>query len=442
MIQIPSIEQFAEKSCDPFHYLPLELAEKIFHMLSIHNRLTCLYVCKSWNTLLQSSHSLWKILDLSDARRYVPMDGLKAYLKRSNYSLNLAEFQLNSFVDSGRIEYIIENCKCLKELKVYGRDWRGNMMFNSLSSAKQIMLLYISNRIHMSLSVVISTLKRCQDTVVDVTFGNLDRTILNISDWPRLHKLRSLSLGEFDEGYLNGDDEAVIDLDGLVQATPNLITVIIKHLRVKDNVKVYDFRLWKQLQRLEFFNNRLIHFPKLPKTLKHLRFDGNYALSIPESQEMELTQLPLLETFSCQSTSINPRGLFAVTKSCIEANNLKILHLGNRTYNLGNHIILPVWMEYPSCISVEELSLAWMDLDDAGIFRILKLYPKLERIILSGNNITELTLQTLAGKKSIKSIVIDNCYDIDPNLIEEIRHKGIEISWRFASDAFDEDIVL
>lgn len=164
--------------------------------------------------MLQSLHSLWKILDLSDSRRYVPLDGLQAYLKRSNYSLNLAEIQLNSFVDNGRLEYIIENCKCLKELKIHGRDWRGDMMFNSLSSAKQIMLLYISYQIPMSLSVVISTLKRCQDTIVDVTFGNLDKKLLNTLEWPNLHNLKSLCLGESDDGFVyNGDiEEAVIDL--------------------------------------------------------------------------------------------------------------------------------------------------------------------------------------------------------------------------------------
>lgn len=210
-------------------------------------------------------------------------------------------------------------------------------------------------------------------------------------------------------------------------------------MKVKYKDKVYDLSLWKHLQRLEFVNNKLKRFPKLPQTLRHLRFDGNYALSIPESQLKELTQLPLLELFSCQSTSINPRGLFAVTKSCIEANNLKTLHLGNRTYDLGNHI-LPVWLEYPSSISVKELSLAWMELDDEGIFRILILYPKLERIILSGNNITESTLQTLAGKKTIKSIVIDNCYEIDPDAIKEINDRGIKISQKFVEDVHDDEI--
>ncbi|KAI6249594.1 hypothetical protein HI914_01124 [Erysiphe necator] len=439
MSPVPRFRLLTVKSYDPFYHLPLELAEKICLMLNIQDRVSCLYVCKSWNIMLESLNSLWKILDLSHSHGYVPLYGLQAYLKRSNYLLNYAEIDLNSFVDNGRLEYIIQNCICLKELKVYGRAWRGNMMFNSLSSAKKIMKLHIFDHIPMSLSFMISILKRCQDTLVDVRFGNMDQKLLNNSEWPRLHNLKSLSLGE-SSGFISRDNEgAIIDLGGLVQAAPNLTTVIIRHFKVKTKDEVYDLRLWKQLQRLELVNTKLERFPQLPQTLRYLSFDGNYALSIPHSHEKDLTQLPLLESFSCQATSINPRGLFAVTKSCIEANNLKTLHLGSRIYDLGTHI-LPVWMEYPPSISVEELSLAWMELDDAGIFRILILYPKLERVILSGNRITELTLQTLAGKRSIKSIVIDECYDIDPAAIEEVKKKGIEISHKFMVDLLDEEI--
>ncbi|POS88010.1 hypothetical protein EPUL_000388 [Erysiphe pulchra] len=437
MIQIPSSGHLVEKSHDPFRYLPLELAERILRMLSIYDRLTCISVCKGWKIMLQSLHSLWKILDLSYSRQNVPRAGLQAYLERSNYSLKLAKIKLNRLVDNGSLEFIIENCKCLNELRVWGFDWRGDdVIFSSLSSAKQITLLHVCDQISVSLDVIISILERCQDTLVDVTFGKVTKSVLCTSSWPKLRNLKSLSLGAFDEGFITDDNEenkeVLNDLDDLVQATPNLRIVTLKHLRVKDQDKVCDFRLWKHLQVLELVNNKLKRFPKLPPTLRHLSFSGNYSLSIPESEEKEVTQLPLLGSFSCQTTSIKPRGIFAVIKSCIEANNLKILHIGNPTYDFGNHI-LPAFLEYPPFSSVEELSLSWMDLDDASILAILMLYPKLRKVILSGNRITNITLQTLAKKESIKSIVIDECYNVDPDEVEDIKVRGIEISHVFAA---------
>lgn len=407
---------------DPFQFLPLEIAHLICKRLELGDLCNCLIVSKGWKSLLESIRSLWTTLDTTNIHNPVPIKSLKTYLRRSNYTLNRAIINLKLSADRGRLQYILEKCKFLKELEVRGSSKLDESLFNIFSSAKEIENLYITQNVLVTFKLMQAILKNCCQFLVEARFSNIQGSRYNFINcqWPRLDALKRVALRASDNGAL--------DIIGFVEATPNVTSVILDRFEVlvKDTL---DLRSWSRLERLHLLHAGLLKFPQLPKSLRHLILDDNPYLSISDELGKEFFSLPLLETFYCQSTSIESVNLITILQTSIQSDKLKSLGIGGQMIAVSDSTN-NIPKNLPLSHSLEELSLACLPLNDNQIKEILRLYPKLKKIDLSGTNITGVTMKVLIEKGGIEWIKVSDRMGVSFDAVEMARSKGIYVDFR------------
>ncbi|POS86546.1 hypothetical protein EPUL_002628 [Erysiphe pulchra] len=412
--------------CDPFQFLPIELAYIICKDLELCDLSACLIVSKGWKSLLESFRSLWTTLDTTHIHNLIPVKSLKIYLRRSNYTLHRAIISLRFLADRSRLQYIVETCRFLKELEIRGSLDLDDTQFHLFSSAKEIEKLYINQNVLVTCKLMQNMLKNCNQSLVEVRFSNVQGSKYDFVNfkWPKLHALKRITLRASCYG--------VIDMNSFLEATPNVSTVVIDRFEVliKDTL---DLRSWSHLKRLHLLHAGLLKFPRLPQTIQHLILDNNPNLSISDELEKDLFFLPLLETFYCQSTSIEFHHLFAITKACIQANNFKSLGIGGHYHNhliMVSHSTNNISRFLPPSLSLVELSLALLPIYDNQILEILHLYPKLMKIDLSGTCVTGITIKALMEKGGIEWIKVSDQMSVSFDAVEMARSKGIYVDFR------------
>jgi len=132
----------------------------------------CLAVTHSWKKLLESSHKLWTTLDTSSVKKVISERSLKIYLRRSKFTVERVILNLKS-IDAQRLRWILQTCKHLKELQMQGSGLLGFSLTKALEKAKGLETLSVSYNTQVNLTTVQEALKHCKDTLVSITFLNI-----------------------------------------------------------------------------------------------------------------------------------------------------------------------------------------------------------------------------------------------------------------------------
>jgi F-box/TPR repeat protein Pof3 len=190
-----------------------------------------------------------------------------------------------------------------------------------------------------------------------------------------------------------------------------------------------DLRFLKRIESLDLSNTDLQVLPFFPPTLKHLNISKMRHLGGHFSDE-DTYKLPLLETFDCSGTAIPHRLVKIITLQSIKAERLRRLNVGDRLTEFLPGT--PVEDEYPASNSVEELSLASLIIRERRILEIIKLYPNLQRLDVSGTKITGVAVKQLV-KMGIKWLKLDECIEVSPDAVDYARAKGVDVQFNFPS---------
>ena len=194
---------------------------------------------------------------------------------------------------------------------------------------------------------------------------------------------------------------------------------------VQQNGDLFDATTWTQLEYLDLSNTQLKHLPKMPETLKHLNLSGNTQLHVGDDEVEAPNEMPLLETFNCESTNFSPGVVRILTEPSIKNGNLKTLLIGKR---IAEHRSTPVIDEYPASDTVEELSLSHMQINDTRMLQIIELYPMLKKLDVSGTKITGVAVRRFVDK-GMQKLNLNECVDISQDAIDWARGQGIEVTF-------------
>jgi F-box/TPR repeat protein Pof3 len=155
----------------------------------------CLAVSKSWRRLLESSPKLWTTLDTTCAKRIVSLLSLRAYLKRSNYTLDTAVISKGFIIDKSRLLYLTKHCKKLRHLEIRGNSMIGASLISSLPFAENLESIILSKNTIIGVSSAQDVLKSCRKTLTEVKFLSVKGSrMAGSGSWPILPRLRSLCL--------------------------------------------------------------------------------------------------------------------------------------------------------------------------------------------------------------------------------------------------------
>ncbi|CAD6442566.1 fd57b06a-c007-4f58-984c-0eddc6bd36af [Sclerotinia trifoliorum] len=405
--------QAPSKTLDPLAYLPFELAEMIAEGLTIRERMVCLTVSKSWKRVLESSHQLWTTLDTTDIRREISHIALKAYLKRSKYTLYEANIRNGTFA-APKLQYLTRTCKRLQRLTLHGHRTIGESLISALPKAKS--LRYLNSRgCEISLRTLLEALRQVQARIEEAKFFNVNCLSSDSACmWPRLENLRTLHVWRF---HIIG-----IRLNNLIESVPNIQTLALRGFYLKSAAPLNLSGL-KRLQHLELKDCGLTRLPLLPSTLKRLSLDENLRLS---NQEDDTLLLPLLESFSCESTGLTEGLVVSIVKNTPK---LKTLFIGNRL--LGDYAV--AHHDFPSCDSIEELHAGSLQCDEQNLINIVKKCPNLKALDIGYTKITGVAVKQFVDQ-GIKRLDLRGCNKVSPDAVEFARGKGVDVTFNFAAD--------
>lgn len=189
-----------------------------------------------------------------------------------------------------------------------------------------------------------------------------------------------------------------------------------------------DLSMLKDLEFLDLSNTGLVEMPILPTSLRRLTLSKMLRLAGLEDPSA-VYELPLLESFDCSRMDMQANIIKAFTLKSIEKGNLKKLHIGYPTLTFR---VMPEEVEYPASSSVEELSLAALDIPERRILDIIKLYPNLRRLDVSATKVTGVAVKQFVNI-GIKWLKLDECSDVSPDAVEYARGKGVEVQFNFPS---------
>ncbi|TVY75748.1 F-box/TPR repeat protein pof3 [Lachnellula suecica] len=421
-----------QKVLDPLVFLPLELAEMVCQHLAMRDRVICLAVSKPWKRLLESSPKLWSTLDTTSAKKAMSHKSLKAHLKRSKYTLDHAIITLRAALDVQKMSYITTNCKNLRRLEIHGSGVIGDSLVKSLPFARNLDTIFVSSNCQMTWSAYEEALKACSKTISSATFLHVKGpgAFLN-QEIPQLDSLKSLHVKtrvEYSNPpfhivspirriYSNSIEPAGFTLqtqeaNGLER---DILFAFRSTLQEDSEIGICDI---KQLALDRFWGT----------TLKHLIVNNNRHLKMGNMDDKKFTVLPLLETFSCSGTALDGSFIKNLTGESVKRGNLKRLLIGDRFVETMG----PVRDEYPVSDTVEELSLASLQLPEQRILQVVNLYPNVRKVDLSGNKVTGVAVKDFV-QRGVKYLKLNECSEVSTDAVEWARGRGVEVEFNFPS---------
>ncbi|KAI9644137.1 hypothetical protein NHQ30_007490 [Ciborinia camelliae] len=404
--------QAPRKTLDPLSYLPFELAEMIAKQLSIQERMVCLSVSKSWKQVLESSHKLWTTIDTSIGRGKLSQKALKAYLKRSNYTLYEANIRYAT-IDAAQLQYLTRTCTKLQRFTICDGGHIGESLTSALSLAKSLQYLHISQTSEISFRSVLESLRHVKSTIVEAEFLNVRYfSSDSLCMWPRAENLRVLRM---DKGF-----SMDISLNNLIESIPNIQVLALDGFDLKDAVPL-DLSELQGLEDLKLRDCGLRRLPLLPSTLKRLCLKDNMRLI---NQEGDNIILPFLETFNCENTGFTDETVVVIVKN---ARNLKHLHIGNRL--VGDYS--DAHNDFPLCENIEELDVSFLQYGEKDIIRMVDKCPNLKRLSARHTKITGVAVKHFVGR-GVTWMSLQQCDKLSPDAVEYARGKGVQVIFNFA----------
>ncbi|KAG9241711.1 hypothetical protein BJ878DRAFT_214365 [Calycina marina] len=416
---------------DPLVFFPFELAQMVIGHLDTRERVICLAVNKSWKRLLDSSHKLWTILDTTKTRKSISQKSLKAYLRRSNYTLETAIIHHKAKFDTHQMIYLIKTCKQLHKLELTGTGMIGDSLTASLPFAQNLTSLVVGPSHEISGTVVLDALTMTKDTLTEAKFMRISGGTMSILRDLKMESIKSLHLC-----CCKGD---YIDMAGLLAAAPNVTTLeligwryrgIMAPIFQQDEI---DFSGMKYLENLNLTDLDLRKMPKLPSTIKILRIGKNSHLvlgnpDLPHEEQVEIAdeeekfELPLLEVFDCEETSITTECVKRIVSSSAEAGNLRELAVGFR--HIKNHDV------YPTADSVRDLSLRALPHSERHIMQAVENFPNVKKLNCGLTRVTGVAVKRFV-EMGVQWLILDECAHISSDAIDYARRKNVHVGFHF-----------
>lgn len=191
-------KQYPEKTYDPLVMLPPELAEMIARHMDMRSRVLCLCVSKPWKKFLESCPDLWTTFDIRKAKRPITQRSIKAWLRRSKYSVNRAHINLYSSMafNAAKFRYVIQTCKKLEYLELNKGGFIGETLTDALALTSSLKTLIVGKQCEVLLSHVRDICKVYPKLVVAEFYSvhSKGTFILHGVPWPRCASLETFRL--------------------------------------------------------------------------------------------------------------------------------------------------------------------------------------------------------------------------------------------------------
>ena len=277
------------KSKDPFTVFPTEVADMILQLLRFEQIVRCLRVSKAWNRLLISKPWLWSHLDLSKAKRLVPISFVSHAIQRSNGKLDHFTLHRLGDRDERAMELVTRTCRNLRTLELLS----SNSMGSSSASLMSLNSLAIKNLvIGKGAEITLDTVTEIMRTCISLSRAEFENIV--VRGWSaiwrcNLPNLKQLKLA----GNINHIHSAhALNLEMLLPHVPNLEALTLNKW---DGSIGISFITLTKLMALDLFDFHAVYmYNGLPPSIKKLRANPGGRSTVFSHPNANLSTLPNL----------------------------------------------------------------------------------------------------------------------------------------------------
>jgi F-box/TPR repeat protein Pof3 len=193
---------------------------------------------------------------------------------------------------------------------------------------------------------------------------------------------------------------------------------------------VCDFTKWTQLESLNLSHNTLTFLPPVPPTIRSLDFSGTFNTKpIVMSLDMEPLNLPHLESFKCvNSTSLEFYLILQHIHQASQAGVLKTLHIGGQWDKVDVD-------DFPPCDSLTDLGVTVLQWENFLLVKMVKRYPKLRRLNVSGTYATGVLVKEAMTMESgpLEWLKIVDCGKMGTDAVDWARSMGTKVEYSLSN---------
>ncbi|KAF2233827.1 hypothetical protein EV356DRAFT_533366 [Viridothelium virens] len=412
------------KAHDPFTLLPVEVAEMILHHLRFEQIVRCLRVSRPWNAFLVSRPYLWTHLDLSRAKRHVPISFVSHSLQRSKTRLTHATLHRLGDRDLKAMEMISRICRNLDTLEILSSASLGGSSTSLMSlNALTVKNLVIGKGAEVTLDTVCGILNSC----TSLSKAEFEFVVSRgwQADWKiPLPNLRQLKMVGGQPQVLGA---SVLNMSTLMTRITNIETLTLNKWSMHTAFGFISFASLHKLKSLDLLDFRMaVTLDDLPPSLTVLRANNGGSVNpslntntngsppLPLLTELQWSDTDHVHTFLRNIAGGRQLQKLTMNNSCYTAKELsKVLN----SSRLGEEL--------------RELNLSHSDFDDDLTIFVTGKFPLLRRLDLSHTLITGVGIKTLVqGLKSLEYLAVNQCTNLSSDAVDWAAKQGIQVDHR------------
>jgi F-box/TPR repeat protein Pof3 len=444
------LKQLADpKSIDPLQALPFELIEMILGYLNFRSLQRLLLVSRQWKSLIVSIPRLWKHVDLSQARRRVPLKSLKEYIIRGNKRTTQVTIYRTDFGDSDMWKFVAARCPNLDVLDIMSGE-SNRSLIATVMVMSNLTTLKMGRQKTIAPVDIATILAKC-GKLVNAEFECIQPNVVQpkwVGDLSRLRRI----VFRID---MDADERCDIHHYMNIVSVPHYASAVFLTVYQPDLIPMAtgleSFSLFSLVGRCSLLSTPLISHSDQLRSLSietiSWTLTNNTLLNLPSNLvDLSLTNVKLspsmtegldrftqLRTF--RAAYISAESLTALTH-LLEHNHGALKELECRSISpspLGNDFDSALIIEFISsgCLqNVEVLALCGQLILDDTLLHIAQQCPRLTRAdfsrcqYITGAGIKSLVLKQ--GQK-LEELNISDCDKIGHDAIEWAKQQGINV---------------
>ncbi|KAL9092534.1 MAG: hypothetical protein Q9165_004338 [Trypethelium subeluteriae] len=412
------------KAHDPFTLLPVEVAEMILHYLRFEHIVCCLRVSKAWNEFLVSRPYLWTRLDLSRAKRYVPISFVSHAVQRSGTRLTHATLHRLGDRDAKAMELISRSRHTLDTLEILSSASLGASSTSLMSlHALNIKNLVIGKGAEITMDTVCGILNSC----TSLSRAEFESVISRgwQADWKvPLPNLRQLKMVGGQPQVLGA---SVLNMTALMARITNIEMLTLNKWNTHTTFGTISFASLHDLKLLDLLEfGMFIALDDLPPLLTVLRTNSRGSLN-PSLSGNTISPSPL--PFLTELQWCSPHRVQTFLRNIAEGRQLQKLTINNSRYTGAE--LSKLLSSSRLGEDLRELNLPQSCFDDDLSKVVVGKFPLLRRLDLSHTLITGVGVKTVVqGLRSLEYLAVNQCTDLSSDAVDWAAKQGIQVDHR------------
>ena len=379
-------------------------------------------ICRPWRDIAIKNPLLWTDIDFSGCRRIIPMETVRAYVRRSQGKMTHFALGRSSNSQQAILCYVADRCKGLQALRL-GSSLIGASLLKVAPGMPNLRSLVLSSECEISCDTAIEVLLQCSQlerAEFPKTVGGISMITSEANRFPSLRHLI------MDQDRQNRSWSSQIPQ--FLSTIPNIRSLRLRRWTIDQSSS--GFSELEYLDQLDLGGCYISHVPLLPASLRGFSMARAYSLATLHMPRQDLPNLTHLSF--CHYTD---RGWLTL-EPWLYANKGNLLELDLGGISIGKPRLLSL-LGGGYFVKIEVLYLAGCDFDDTLVDALSQYASSLRHLDLSRTSVTGVGVKGLVTRlgSTLQFLNLDSCHSTSIDAVQWARSTGLQVQYSFPENS-------